>query len=96
MSSNKPRHKQRERELLVVKLLIMCINKKNKNSNVKLNLSRLKPTFLKVSGGTHWDETRGSVNAWNPFQTRVKPVLVCSVDRSLKFILLLSWSNFFV
>ena len=30
-------------------------------------------------GGTYWDETGCSVDAWNLFQTRVKPILVCSV-----------------
>ena len=35
-------------------------------------------------GGTPWDKTECSVDAWNPFQTRVKPVLVCSVDRALE------------
>ena len=43
-----------------------------------INLSRLKPTLVKVSG-----ETRCSVDVWNPFKTHVKPVLLCSVDRGL-------------
>ena len=34
-------------------------------------------------GGTRWDETGYSVDAWNPFQTRLKLVLLCSVDRAL-------------
>ena len=34
-------------------------------------------------GKTGWDETGCSVDAWNPFQTRVKLVLLCSVDRAL-------------
>ena len=53
-----------------------------------INLSFLEPTLLKVSGeqgGTHWDETWCSVNMWNPFQTQVKPVLLCSVDRASFF-----------
>ena len=33
--------------------------------------------------GTCWDETLCSVDVWNPFQTRLKPVLVCSVDRAI-------------
>ena len=39
--------------------------------------------LLKVSGETHWDETGCSVDEWNPFQTRMKLVLVLSVDRPL-------------
>ena len=35
------------------------------------------------TGGTRWDETKHSVDAWNLLQTLVKPVLVCSVDRAL-------------
>ena len=34
-------------------------------------------------GGTCWDETRCSVNVWNLIQTRVKPVLLVSVERAL-------------
>ena len=30
-------------------------------------------------GGTRWDETGCSVDAWNTYQTRVKLVLECSV-----------------
>ena len=33
--------------------------------------------------GTCLGETWYSVDAWNSFQIRVKPVLVCSVDRTL-------------
>ena len=32
-------------------------------------------------GGTYWDETGCSVDTRNPFQTWVKPVLVCSVNK---------------
>ena len=31
-------------------------------------------------GGTRWDETGCSMDIWNPFQTRVKLVLLCSVE----------------
>ena len=34
-------------------------------------------------GGTHWDESGCSVDIWKPFQTWVKQVLVCSVNRVL-------------
>ena len=34
-------------------------------------------------GGTCWDETGCSVDTWNPFQTQLKPVLLCSVYRTL-------------
>ena len=40
---------------------------------------------MKLSG-THWDETECSMDTWNLFQTRVKPVLVCSVNWLLDFI----------
>ena len=32
---------------------------------------------------TRWDETGCSVDTWNPFQTWVEPVLLCSVDRAI-------------
>ena len=35
-------------------------------------------------GSTCSDETWCSVDAWNPFQTRVKLVLLCLVDRDLE------------
>ena len=35
-------------------------------------------------GGIRWDETGCSVDTWKLFQTRVKLVLVCSVDRALE------------
>ena len=35
--------------------------------------------------GTCWNEIGYSVAVWNPFQTRMKPVLVCSVDTGQAF-----------
>ena len=69
-------------ELLVAKFLIVNISDKV----CSINLSLLKFTLLKVSGETcwnMWDETGCSVDVWNLFQTQVKLVLLCSVDRAL-------------
>ena len=57
---------ERREELLVAKLLIANI------SNIATGM------FNKSC----WDETGCSVDVWNLFQTQVKPVLVCSVDRA--------------
>ena len=69
------------RELLVANLLIAHIN--NKATGMLYKLSHLKSTLLTVSGGMHWNGTRCSADALNPFQTQVKPALACSVDRPL-------------
>ena len=65
-----------KRELLVAELLKKKFNK----------CEPLEAYFLEVSGetsGTLWDETGCSVETWNPFWARVKPVLLCSVGRAL-------------
>ena len=55
-------------ELLVAKLLIANI-KKIEPHLCSINLNHLKPTLLKVSGETRWDETGYNVDVWNPPDT---------------------------
>ena len=58
-------------EPLVAELLIATSAIKPQVCSI--NLSRLKPTLLKVSGGTGWNplgkKLGYSVDAWNSFQT---------------------------
>ena len=91
MSSHKFRGERDGKELLVTKLVIANISNKATGMLLKsepletypsydFRWNRVEPVGMKP-GGTCWDETGCSADVWNPFQTQVKPVLVCSVDR---------------
>ena len=78
---------KRGRELLVAKALIVNIS--NKATGM---FNKSEPPENYSSEGLRWnqvehaktgrDETGCSVDEWNPFQTQVKGVLLCSVDRA--------------
>ena len=65
------------RYLLVAKPLIANIS--NKATGM---FNKSEPLETYPFEGFRWDETGCSVDAWNPFQTRVKLVLLYSVDRA--------------
>ena len=67
------------RELFVANFLLLYTN--NEATEMLFKSEPLETTPLMVSGSTRWDENGSNVEAWNPFQTQVKPALVCSVDR---------------
>ena len=83
MSSHKGRIKK-GRGLLVAKLLIVNISNKATGMFNKSEPLEAYPfiRFQVKLSITHWNEIGCSVDTWNPFQARVKPVLLCSVDRT--------------